>query len=242
MQGVPEPTDRSTVPLVARTSIAGVDDATLRALPRRHHLSRDAVAASQSARILVATAEVVAENGYAATSVADIIERAGVSRRTFYELYTGKEDAFSAAYGAVDVLIDRISAAALQHDQPRDQVRVGVRTFLDGLAQEPAFTRMFVIEAVGAGPRIRDQRADAFRRFADVLRIPVAAARAHDPAVPDPDDALLLALLGGVLELVLHHVHGRDATTLAEVAPVAEYLLETVLLTPRPGSAQTGTT
>src|ERR687887_842834 len=68
-------------------------------LPRGPHgLPRDVVVKSQRSRMLGALVEVVAEKGYAATTVADIIGRAGVSRTTFYQQFKDKEDCFLVAH------------------------------------------------------------------------------------------------------------------------------------------------
>jgi AcrR family transcriptional regulator len=215
--------------VTAASLVGATAQKALAQLPRhRHRLSRDTVRASQSTRILVATAEVVAEKGYAATSVAAIVARAGVSRKTFYELYADKEEAFLDAYRAVDVVIARMTEAAVAESEPRAMLHAGVRAFLDTLAASPAFTRMLVIEALGAGPRVIERRAEAFRDFVEVLAVPVRAAHAADPSVPEPDDATLLALLGGINELALQHILVHDAATLPELAPVIDVLVERV--------------
>lgn len=194
------------------------------ALPRhRHDLPRETVRASQALRILAATAEVVAERGYAATTAAAIVQKAGVSTKTFYDLYRDKEEAFLGAYAAVDVVITRMTTAALAHDDPREMMRAGLRAFLETLAAEPAFTRMLVIEAVGAGPRVLERRASAFEDFVRILRLPLTRANAE--AI---DDALLLAALGAINELVLHHLLEHRADTLPDLAPAIEELLERV--------------
>jgi AcrR family transcriptional regulator len=198
-------------------------------LPRhRHGLGRDTVRASQVTRILLATAEVVAESGYAEASVTKIVGRAGVSTKTFYELYAGKEDAFLAAYAAIDVVIARMTEAALKRDEPREMLAAGARAFLEQLAREPAFTRMLVIEAVGAGPRVLRRRAEAFADFAAALRIPLDIARTRDPRQSEVSDALLLALLGAINELVLEHLVERGAETLPELAPTVEELIDRI--------------
>ena len=75
-------------------------------LPRgRHGLPREAVTESQQRRIVQAMIEVVAERGYPETRVVDVIGVAGVSRKTFYELFASKEDCFLAAY---DVLLGNL--------------------------------------------------------------------------------------------------------------------------------------
>src|ERR1044072_9485639 len=71
----------------------------LEQLPRgRHGLSPEAVTESQRGRILTAMVEVTAERGYADCRIADVIAYAGGSRKTFYELFSDKEDCFLAAY------------------------------------------------------------------------------------------------------------------------------------------------
>jgi AcrR family transcriptional regulator len=199
------------------------------ALPRhRHDLSREAVRGSQRARILFATAEAVATQGYADTSVGEITRRAGVSRKTFYELYADKDEAFLAAYAAVDTVIARMTEAAAAYDEPREMLRAGIRTYLETLAEEPAFTHMLVIDAVGAGPRVLERRAEAFRDFVRVLAAPLELARKRDPSLPEPDPTMLLAVLGGINELVLQHLVEKDASKLPELAPAVEQLVERV--------------
>ena len=69
--------------------------APIRPLPRRPRgLTRDEVLASQRGRMIAAMAETVAAKGYAATTVADVVARAGVSRKTFYEHFADREECF----------------------------------------------------------------------------------------------------------------------------------------------------
>src|SRR6185295_3864410 len=87
-----------------------------RALPRGPHgLSRDEVERSQRRRLLQATTDVVAERGYVKTTVAHILERAGVSRATFYALFADREACFQAAYAANAELVARVMAAEIEH-------------------------------------------------------------------------------------------------------------------------------
>ena len=80
-------------------------------LPRRPHKSvREELRASQRGRLICAIADSVSANGYPATSVADIIALAGVSRRTFYEHFEDKEACFLALFAAAsDGLVESIS-------------------------------------------------------------------------------------------------------------------------------------
>ena len=79
-------------------------------LPRgRHRLPREAVVQSQRERLLRAMAEVMADKGYARTSVADVLRVAHVSRETFYEQFASKEDCFMSAF---ETVMGRLAAAA----------------------------------------------------------------------------------------------------------------------------------
>src|SRR3954452_23052879 len=94
--------------------------APIRPLPRGpHSLTRDEVLASQRGRMIEAMAETVAAKGYAATTVADVVARAGVSRKTFYEHFRDREDCFLAAYdAAVDAVIGAVAERVADGDSP----------------------------------------------------------------------------------------------------------------------------
>src|SRR4051794_25512564 len=80
--------------------------------PGRHGLPRSFVAKNQRDRILAAVGDVVSFSGYAGLNVEDVVHAAGVSRRTFYDHFASKEDAFLAAYDAVaGQLIERVAGA-----------------------------------------------------------------------------------------------------------------------------------
>jgi AcrR family transcriptional regulator len=145
-------------------------------LPKgRHGLSREFIASNQRERLLDAMANVVAEKGYAATRVVDITDYAGVSRKTFYELFTDKEDCFLAAYDAITALLmDKMAKglAATAEDTWEAKVGALLGAFLRFLAAEPAFARMCIVEVLGSGPRglaRRDAAVQAFYPIVDQL-------------------------------------------------------------------------
>jgi len=199
-------------------------------LPRHpHRLSREDVARSQRGRILRAVAESVAAKGYAATSVADVIARAGVSRSTFYELYDGKESAFLDAYSGFELVHRQLLESFRAGQSPAEMVRGAVHAHLTSLAAEPAFAWMFFVEALAAGPRIITRRREATEGFLDVLTAMVEHARAADSSVPPPDRGLLLAFVGAARELIAAHLLNHEAESLSElevpIVTVAERLL-----------------
>ncbi|NGZ99893.1 TetR/AcrR family transcriptional regulator [Nocardioides sp. W3-2-3] len=92
-------------------------------LPRgRHGLSRAEVQAAQRERIFTAMADAMAERGYVATPVAEIIRRAGVSRETFYQQFASKQDCFLAAYDwATDALRTGFAAGLAAEGPPLER-------------------------------------------------------------------------------------------------------------------------
>jgi AcrR family transcriptional regulator len=140
-------------------------------LPRgRHGLPRRFIVHNQRERMLLAVAEAVAEQGYPATTVADIIARARLSRRTFYEHFSDKEECFLAAYDTVvEQLLAGVNHAYASADGWTQKVHDGLRMFLTSLAAEPAFARMCIVEVVAAGPEARARRDAAIRIFVDFL-------------------------------------------------------------------------
>src|SRR4051812_43743942 len=105
--------------------------------PGLRRLRREEVASSQRARLLRAMAEVAAEKGYANTVVADVIARAGVSRRTFYELFRDKQDCFLAAYAETVELLSSGVIAAATHSPPDRPTAHGPDRILSALLGRP---------------------------------------------------------------------------------------------------------
>ena len=192
----------------------------LAVLPRgRHAAPRDVVRQTQRARMLDAMVQSVAEKGYARVAVADVVERAGVSRKTFYEQFANKEECFLAAY---DDGVDRLLAAndaALPTLAPDwlAAARRAVEVYLDAMAASPAFARAFLIEALGAGPVALARRRAVQDRFAAQLEAVHRRARADIPAIPEVPPHTFRAVVGAVNELVTAHVLERGADTLPEL-------------------------
>jgi AcrR family transcriptional regulator len=207
----------------------------LRVLPRgRHAAPREVVAESQRERVLVATADAVAEKGYNNASVADVIERAGISRRSFYEHFANKEDAFLAAYDAgVGGLLDAIAeaedeAAATSGGAGGDggllaRAHAGTEVYLQLLADNPAFARTFLVEVLGAGPEALARRDAVHQRFAERMAQTFDAIAAQVPDLPRPNDYVFRAAVGAIHELVTDCLLKRGAEALPELlAPILE--------------------
>ncbi len=142
-------------------------DARWRPPSGRHRLPREVVVQSQRERLLDAMIRVVAEKGYAATTIADVTRAAGVSRTTFYELFDDKEACFLAAYDRmVDTLVRRVTAAYERQDtQWPERARVGLAALLEALAAEPELARLAFVDVGAAGPAAQRRYRAAVQRF-----------------------------------------------------------------------------
>jgi AcrR family transcriptional regulator len=152
-------------------------------LPRgRHGLSREEVVRDQRARILRALAETMVDKGYVGTAVADVLRAAGVSRETFYEQFSSKEDCFTSAYeetvgslvaGTLEVIAgdDGTAAAGSGNARADGLARLdrAVGTYLDTLAAEPAFARLFLVEIYATGSAVMERRAATQRQVTGLV-------------------------------------------------------------------------
>lgn len=140
-------------------------------LPRgRHGLSRETVTGSQRARLEAAVVEVAAAKGYEATTVGDVLERAGVGRETFYELFADKRDCMLAAHAhLVDELEARVRVAYLGTAPWPRRVREAVATALGFFAERPPVARFMLVELFAVGPPARERFQQGFNRFVALL-------------------------------------------------------------------------
>ena len=179
-------------------------------MPRgRHGLPREAVTDSQRARILAAMIEVVAARGYTDTRVVDVIGTAGVSRKTFYELFDSKEDCFLAAY---DILLGRVleEAEAGFARQPGaswpERIEAGLQAVLAHLAAHPEEARFALVEVLAAGPKALARRDAALRQFTGFIET------GRSESTVDLPGSTAQTIAGGIAELLYSEVlHGAAA-------------------------------
>jgi AcrR family transcriptional regulator len=180
----------------------------------------------------------VADKGYAATTIADIVRHARVSKRTFYEHFEDKEACFLAAYVALtDEVLRAISVAgAARPEVPwRERIRAAASAYFGALEAQPALTRTFLLEIHAGGPRALALRREVHQRFADLLRGLVHAARKKEPLLPPLSPAMATAIVGGINELVLVALERGRGRKLHELMGTVEELVSAVLAPGRSG-------
>lgn len=133
---------------------------------------------SQRQRIIDAMVESCAEKTYAATTIADIVSRASISRTTFYKRFQGKRECFEAALeSCLDELTAAVSASFSATDPPPEAVRRAIAAMLELMAAKPALAQLVMGEAETVEPAM----AKRYRR----LLIP-ALERLWDDSGPPP--------------------------------------------------------
>mgnify|MGYP003575569231 CR=1 FL=1 len=196
-----------------------------RTLPRGlHRLPHEVVLLSQQARLVEGTALAVAERGYAATTVADIIARAGVSRTTFYQLYKDKEDCFLSCFEPLAqshlALVESAIAAPGPH---AERLVRGLRAYLERVDADRGFACAFIGEAESASPAIRAAYQRARGRVGATLRRWLDAARRDHPDIP-PCSPLTLELVNHALGAFIVDGVRADRPLLPQTAELAAFL------------------
>jgi AcrR family transcriptional regulator len=197
-------------------------------LPRgRHGLPRETVTESQRARIINAMVQAVAERGYRETRVVDVVEGAGVSRATFYDLFDDLEGCFLATYDHVSGRLLETTTAAFDAnlDAPwAERIRDGVAALLDLLASWPKGAKFAVVEVLAAGPNALVRRDAVLRRFAEF----VDAGRGQSPI--EVPGITSVAIVGGVQELLYSEViHGATAQLPARLPDIVYWITQPFL-------------
>jgi AcrR family transcriptional regulator len=184
-------------------------------------------------RLMEGMVAAVDEKGYGATTIADIVRHARVSKRTFYEHFADREQCFLACYSfASDIALHAVRQAA-DADVPWPQrVRAATHAYLATLQAHSTLTRTLLIEVHAAGPRALALRRTVLQRFALQLCDLVEAGRRDHPELRPITPAMATALVGGINELVLYTVEHGDAGHLTELEETVTDLVQAVLTPP----------
>ena len=157
----------------------------------------------QRQRILAAMAEVTAEQGAAQVTVAHIVARSGVSRRTFYELFSDRDDCLLATLELAGRRAREAVLPAYRGERRwREAMRVGLTALLAFFDEEPALARLCVVESLAAGPRALELRTRVVRALMEAVEGGCGEAKPGGRAAPP--------LTGeGVVGAVLAVIHAR---------------------------------
>ncbi|MEX0973510.1 MAG: TetR/AcrR family transcriptional regulator [Solirubrobacterales bacterium] len=201
--------------------------------PGRHGLPREFVTHNQRERLIAGIAEAIDENGYSGTTIAHITRAAAVSRRTFYEHFSSKDECFVVAYDTVmKELRERVSAAFDEAEEWPWAIRGGIEAMLQFLAAEPHLARLCMVEALVAGPAVVERYDAAIQSFVPYFQ---EGREGRPPEVlsrlsPTTEEALV----GGMVSLISRRIIAGKTEQLEDLLPdLVEFTL-----TPYLGSAE----
>ncbi|MEV6907393.1 TetR/AcrR family transcriptional regulator [Amycolatopsis sp. NPDC051071] len=175
-----------------------------RKLPKGpHNLSRDEVADTQRARLIDAVLENAGRRGYVATTVGHITATAGVSRTSFYEQFTDKQDAFLAAYREITTeFIAQGVAVAAEAATPLDAIAACCDFLVDYVHRRPAAVRAALLEIYALGDAGLEAREKTLRAGEAVFDRTANWVRATDPALPSPPPFTARTVVAATIELI----------------------------------------
>lgn len=163
----------------------------------------------------------VAESGYAATTVGDVVARAAVSRSTFYAQFADKEACFVAAYDfAMQHALGRMAATA-QEQRPgswRERVRSDLTTYLQVLTDEPVLATTLHVEVLAAGPAALEHRVALLSELASRIANLNELARHDEGALRELPPAVFALYTGGLDELIRDRLRTGQIEGLRDLA------------------------
>jgi AcrR family transcriptional regulator len=169
----------------------------------------------QRTRILAALVEVVRELGVAQLTVAHIVERSGVSRRTFYEVFADREACFLAALEeAIELSRRRVLAAVAEESGWRGQIRAGLRAVLELFDEEPGLAGLCVVDSLGAGPAVLQRRTQVVQQLVGVVH----RGRLMSPSGLRPSRVTAEGIVGGVLAVLHERITSGERKPLSRLA------------------------
>lgn len=190
---------------------------------------------SQRSRIHQAMIEVVAERGYPETRVVDVISAAGVSRKTFYELFDSKEDCFLAAYDVLlgNLLSETTDAFEEESKAPwAERVAAGLGALLEHLAEHPEEARFSIVEVLAAGPKALARRDAALRQFTGFIETGRSETSVELPGITS------LSIAGGINELLYSEILHGAASRLPARLPDLVFWITLPFLGPEGAAAE----
>jgi AcrR family transcriptional regulator len=159
----------------------------------------------QRNRIVAAMTQLACERGVSGNTVAQVIERAGVSRRTFYEHFEDRDACFQAA---LEQIVTEVAAQARPAYEAEsrwaEQIRAGLQAVLEFLDESPDLARFCVVHSVACGPATLAGRGKV---LASLERVVIEGAQTGR----EPPVLIARGVVGGALEIV--HARLLDART-----------------------------
>ena len=166
-------------------------------------------------RLVTAARSLFGARGYASVGTEEIVQAAGVSRGALYHQFRDKAELFAAVAEEVEAeIVDRVASGAGTAADPVEELRTGIRLFLDACA-EPEVERIILLDA----PAVlgwESWRDLAARYGLGLVQIALQSAMDAGAIVPQPVDPLAHFVIGALDECALYVARAQDPATARE--------------------------
>jgi len=181
----------------------------------------------QRARLVEAAAMVFADVGYARATVEAIVQRAGMSRRTFYEHFRDVKDALHHVHSFLAGQAFQLIEAALKEiEDPLERIRVGAASFFGAIAANGPLARVIFREVRAAGPEFETRWELETMRYVVLMLQAINEAHAKGLVSRAPDELTVFTLLAGAEAVAMRSVNRGEEAKLIEAAPtIAELII-----------------
>lgn len=158
---------------------------------------RDEVLANQRSRLFAATIELVAERGYDGMTVSNVVRLAGVSKASFYQQFSGKDECFVAT---CDTALREAARAVLRGETAaggrRERLRAGLSALAELIAAQPKGAKLLLVDVPASTPEIRNHVRRRFGLLEALVRERLGTASG---------DQLSNVLTAGIVRGIEHH-------------------------------------
>jgi AcrR family transcriptional regulator len=197
---------------------------------------REQLADLQRARMVGAMFDVAAKRGAGGVTVAHVVERSGVSRRTFYELFDDREDCLRVAFEqALAYATERVLPVYEAEKGWREKIRAGLIALLRFLDEEPAIGKLLIVESHAGGQATAKRRSEVLAALISA----VEDGRADGKASVAPPSLTAEGVVGGALSVIHARLTEKTHTQRAHGEPLVELAnpLMSMIVLPYLGSA-----
>lgn len=192
---------------------------------------REQVERNQRERLFGATVAVTTSKGYGKTSIADLVEMAGVSRTTFYKYFADKEECFLATLDEIVSAAMGVTASRVRDEGPwEERAERALKSFVELLVAQPAASRLCIVETYAAGPEAMGRIDQALARAQDLTDYVFGQL----PDYSGMPTELTQAMVGGLRKLIHTHLHRHTEAELVELVPQLTELALSYRPPPRP--------
>jgi len=194
-------------------------------------IPRERVERNQRERLFGATVVVTTSKGYGKTSIADLVEVAGVSRTTFYKYFADKEECFLATLDQIISAAMGVTASRVRREGSwEERAEAGMASFAELLVAQPAAARLCLVETYAAGPEATKRIDQALAGFQELTEY----AFEQLPGREGMPVEMTQAMVGGLRKLIHSHLHRHTEEELIDLLPGLTELALSYRPPPRP--------